>query len=124
MADKTLKKKFEEFIIRESKLVLKGIPPQDQIMINMAFGVLLRYVQNAKEEELRERVKELVRRKEEIYRMLDLAKEGKLKVKDKKMKAVYPYLQKLLSKEDNVIKKIVDDFYKEFENEVKDSKDG
>jgi len=120
-----VKKKFEDFIKREAKLVLNGVSPQYQIMLNMAFGTLLRYVQNASDKEIEQRIKEILSKKEQIYQMLNEARDGKLEVKDKKLQKIYPFLQKLLKDEDNVIKKVIDDFFKEFgENEVKDSENG
>ena len=120
----SLRVRLIEFIKKESYNIVNHANPAYRTMLYMAFGTLLRYIENASEEELRDFIKDLVSKKEEIYALLEQAKEGKLEVKDAKLKRIYPYLQQMLKKEDNIIKRIVDDFFREFEDEVKDSKDG
>jgi len=119
-----LKDKLRKFVFKEADIIIKGVPAQYKPLLNMSFGVLMRYIDNASEQELRDRIKEIIKKKEEIYQMLDKAKDGKLEVKDAKMKKVYPYLQKLLKDDNNIIKKVIDDFFREFENEIKDSENG
>ena len=120
----SLKNKVIKFIKKESNLVIQGANVKYRPMLYMAFGTLLRVVQSTSEAELRVKIKILINKKQQIYQMLEDAKEGKLEVKDKNLKKVYPYLMQLLQNENNVIKKVIDDFYREFENEVKDSKNG
>lgn len=118
----SLKTRLKKFIKKESKIVLKGIPLKDRIMLNFAFGVIDRAISKAKEEDIEEFIKDMINRKQEIYETIQKAKEGKLDIeeysgekKDFLMK-VLPYLPLILNKKDNPVEKIVNDFYKEFED--------
>jgi len=127
----TIKKRLLRFINIYIDPIVDSAPLGKRIILNLGLGKLSKEIKKMKEEDLEAWVKKMIRDKEEIYKLLEDAKEGRLQLTEEEKQnmpdivAVLPLLQDFLKKDDNPLKKMVDAFYKEFEdvgNETEDRK--
>lgn len=122
MMSPTAKTRLKKFLKRESKILLKGMSAKYKIMLKFVLGTIDRAISKAKEEDVEELIRDMISKKQEIYEIIQKAKEGKLDIneysgeqKDFLMK-ILPYLPIVLNRKDNPIEKIVNDFYEEFKD--------
>ena len=124
---KTIKKRFKEFVDKNAKALIKNVKKRKyKIMMTASIGVLVHQIDLASEEDVKRLIIDLFKKKEEVYQTLEYAKRGEfdkinVEVKNKGLLIqALPYLQQLLSDDNNFLKRVLDDFYKEFSDVVVD----